>query len=250
MFETHRNQMIGMDWNDIFRFCIQELPEINAGQVIFSLRVTGKLFRVILTDDGNKKLVWRRDLMDSLLPPPLPVSALRPSCECGEWVDCNRCAGSGTYEYEPYLEYPPRKAEADAVHLQSNTDLELPTKTLHRMEMRRKFAEKTGDICEEQRQRDAIDELECRLNTQFPGATRNTWQTRDPTQMWLNLKAAETAIENNNRRIEDNDIEYMKSFSNGERQELVRNLGFAQRDWDFIRPDIKEEIEKVARGER
>ena len=63
----------------------------------------------------------------------------------------------------------------------------------------------------------------------------------------MNLKAAEIALENNNRRIKDNDTEFMNSFSDKEHLKLVTNLRLAQCDWAFIRPNIKEEIEKVAK---
>jgi len=131
MFETHQDRMIGMKWDELRQFCIQELPNLNATQVIFSLRVTGNLFRVITTDrQHDKTLIWRKDLIqhkypmnsintgmgnlhDLPPPPPPPVSPLTASCECGGWEDCNRCDGVGIYNhYNSGIPLPNETGEA------------------------------------------------------------------------------------------------------------------------------------------
>ena len=72
LYVRFREFMIGMDWYKLFGFCVKHLPHFNASQVIFSLSVEGKLFKVVSKDqDGNplqsKMLLWRKDLLDSKL---------------------------------------------------------------------------------------------------------------------------------------------------------------------------------------
>lgn len=67
MFIRYESLIVGLNWNDLFKFCMEKLPQYNASQVIFSLRVVGKLFKVQTWGQygklDTKQIHWRNDLL-------------------------------------------------------------------------------------------------------------------------------------------------------------------------------------------
>ena len=55
--------MIGLDWNDLRAFLIKNCPQYDASQVLYSMRIQGKLLRVYIDSDGLKEIQWRDDLV-------------------------------------------------------------------------------------------------------------------------------------------------------------------------------------------
>ena len=55
--------MIGMNWQELHKFCKNNYPLINPNQMIYSLKVSGKLFKVITNSCMKKSIIWRKDLV-------------------------------------------------------------------------------------------------------------------------------------------------------------------------------------------
>ena len=62
MYESNVQNMIGMEWDQLWQFCISNLHMYNASQVIYSLSRNGKLF-IVKTRNFRKKILWRNDLL-------------------------------------------------------------------------------------------------------------------------------------------------------------------------------------------
>lgn len=57
-------ELINMSWGELWHFCVKNYPRFNAGQIIYSFRVKGRMFRVKREESGKRELFWRNDLIE------------------------------------------------------------------------------------------------------------------------------------------------------------------------------------------